>query len=497
MSTEHQQYSTENQMFAIVRYAQAHDMDIVRTYSDHGKSGLTLIGRSGLQQLLADVSSGDVDFVAVLVYDVSRWGRFQNPDQGASYEFSLTSSGVMVHYCAEEFRNDGSLSSALLKTVKRGMAGEYSRELSVKVWAGQRRLIELGYRQGGPAGYGLRRHLIDQNHQFKQVLGHGDRKSLQTDRVILVPGPEIEVSIVRQIYRRFLEERRSETEIAQWLNAEGVPWQFGRCWTRENIRQILTNPKYIGTNTYNRTSYKLHVKRINNPPEQWIQRHHAFEPVIDHDQFTQAQQIILSRNSHLSNDEILIRLKRLLNAKGYLTGLLIEECDELPTCSTIARRFGCLIRAYKLIGWTPLRDLEYVEINRHLRRRYGELVSTISEQLRANGASLSVDPDTDLLTINDEYSVSVVVVRCKSLASGARRWLVRFDSLLRPDITIAARLTPENDAIFDYYILPRVFEFGDRIHLRDDNPLTLDVYRFETLDYFIEIARRTQIEAIA
>mgnify|MGYP006201013309 CR=1 FL=1 len=39
---------------------------------------------------------------------------------------------------------------------KRAMAGEYSRELSAKVFAGQCRLIELGFRQGGPAGYGLR-----------------------------------------------------------------------------------------------------------------------------------------------------------------------------------------------------------------------------------------------------------------------------------------------------------------------------------------------------
>src|SRR5271154_4393192 len=108
MSTEHQQYSTENQSLAILQYAQAHNMEIVRTYSDHGKSGLSLTGRAGLRQLLLDVEQGDIDFTAVLVYDVSRWGRFQNPDQGASYEYSLTAANIMVHYCAEQFQNDGS-----------------------------------------------------------------------------------------------------------------------------------------------------------------------------------------------------------------------------------------------------------------------------------------------------------------------------------------------------------------------------------------------------
>jgi hypothetical protein len=53
------------------------------------------------------------------------------------------------------------------------MAGEYSRELSAKVFAGQCRLIELGFRQGGPAGYGLRRVLIDQHGIMKSELQRG------------------------------------------------------------------------------------------------------------------------------------------------------------------------------------------------------------------------------------------------------------------------------------------------------------------------------------
>jgi DNA invertase Pin-like site-specific DNA recombinase len=276
MSTEHQQYSTENQALAILQYAQSHNMEIVRTYSDHGKSGLNLAGRAGLRQLLEDVQRGDIDFTAVVVYDVSRWGRFQNPDQGASYEYSLTAANIPVHYCAEQFQNDGSLSSALLKTVKRGMAGEYSRELSVKVWAGQRRLIELGFRQGGPAGYGLCRHLIDQNRVFKQVLLPGDRKSLQTDRVILVPGPENEIQTVRDIYRWFIDDRKSERDIADILNANGVIWEPNRFWTRGIVHQILTNHKYIGSNVFNRRSYKLKLKRMKNPPESWVYMEGAF-----------------------------------------------------------------------------------------------------------------------------------------------------------------------------------------------------------------------------
>jgi DNA invertase Pin-like site-specific DNA recombinase len=124
----------------------------------------------------------------ILVYDISRWGRFQDADESAYYEYVCRRSGVEIRYCAEQFENDGSVASTIVKTVKRAMAGEYSRELSAKVFAGQCRLIELGFRQGGHAGYGLRRRLVDQNGNPKATLAFGEQKSLQSDRVVLEPG---------------------------------------------------------------------------------------------------------------------------------------------------------------------------------------------------------------------------------------------------------------------------------------------------------------------
>ena len=137
MSTEHQKYSTENQGDIIHKYAARKGYEIVRTYTDKGRSGLNIEGRNGLQQLIADVEAGRTDFTVILVYDVSRWGRFQDSDESAYYEYLCKRAGILVEYCAEQFENDGSISSTIVKTVKRAMAGEYSRELSVKVFAGQ------------------------------------------------------------------------------------------------------------------------------------------------------------------------------------------------------------------------------------------------------------------------------------------------------------------------------------------------------------------------
>src|SRR5262245_57257952 len=105
MSTEHQQYSTENQSDAIRSYAERRGMIIVRTYADAGKSGLRIDGRDALKQLIRDVESGHADFSAILAYDVSRWGRFQDADESAYYEYICRRAKIDVHYCNEQFEN--------------------------------------------------------------------------------------------------------------------------------------------------------------------------------------------------------------------------------------------------------------------------------------------------------------------------------------------------------------------------------------------------------
>ena len=152
MSTEHQKYSTENQAEAMQQYAAQRGIEIVRTYADEGKSGLSLDGRDALKQLIDDVQTKKADFTTILVYDVSRWGRFQDADESAYYEYICKRAGISVQYCAEQFENDGSPVSTIVKGVKRAMAGEYSRELSVKVFTGQMPTDRAWLPPGWPTG---------------------------------------------------------------------------------------------------------------------------------------------------------------------------------------------------------------------------------------------------------------------------------------------------------------------------------------------------------
>ncbi len=136
MSTDYQKYSIENQAVVIAAFAQLHKLIIARTYRDEGESGLQIKNRMGLMQLIKDVQSGSAEFAHILVFDVSRWGRFQDVDESAHYEFICKQAGIKVSYCAEQFDNDGSLISHIMKNIKRVMAAEFSRELSAKVHAG-------------------------------------------------------------------------------------------------------------------------------------------------------------------------------------------------------------------------------------------------------------------------------------------------------------------------------------------------------------------------
>jgi len=377
------------------------------------------------------------------------------------------------------------------------MAGEYSRELSAKVFVGQCRLIELGFRQGGPAGYGLRRILVDQHGSIKTPLARGEHKSLQTDRVILMPGPDEEVAVVNQIYRWFVEDGLVESHIASRLNVQGIQTDLGRAWTRGTVNEVLTNEKYIGNNVYNRVSFKLKKARVANPPDMWIKKESAFEAIVSPELFFTAQGIFRARSRRYTDEELLDRLRNLYKTHGYLSGLVIDETEGIPSSGVYAHRFGSLIRAYQKVGFTPDKDYRYLEVNQLLRRLHPSIVAETEAKITDIGGEVVRDPATDLLEVNKEFTLSVVLARCHLTQAGSHRWKVRFDTSLLPDITVAVRLDYDNQAALDYYLLPRL-DFGQaRICLADNNAFEFDSYRFETLDYLYGMAERFRIRRAA
>lgn len=399
MSTDHQKYSTANQEEANRTYASNRGLEIVRTYVDDGRSGLSLQGRPALRQLLEDVLKGDADFRAILVYDISRWGRFQDADEAAHYEFICKRAGVAVHYCAEPFDNDGSPLATIYKGLKRAAAGDYSRDLSVKVHVGQSRLARLGFRLGGYAGYGLRRLLVAQDGTTRCKLETGEWKGIASDRIVLAPGPLEEIETVRSIFSMFVRERRNERQITDALNARGLDNGLGRKWDHNVIGRMLRNEKYVGNLIWNRSSFKLQQVHVKNDPELWIRVDGAIEPIIDQPLFDAAQAIFKSRGRFssagrprdLTNDEMLTALKDLWRKHGYLIRALVDRTVTLPSSTIYDRRFGSLKRALQIVGYKHARPRgstlngrprglskeEMLEGLRLLWKRHGHLSETI------------------------------------------------------------------------------------------------------------------------
>lgn len=374
------------------------------------------------------------------------------------------------------------------------MVGEYSRELSVKVFTGQCRLIELGYRQGGPAGYGLRRVQIDGRGNIKAELKRGEHKSLQTDRVILMPGPEEEVAWVNKMYRWLIEEDLYFREIADRLNEAGVTTDLDKPWTPSTVRTVLANEKYIGNNVFNRSSYKLKKLHVDNPPEMWIRKKGAFDGIVSLEFYLTAQEIITARSARVPDEELLEHLKRLFAEAGQLSGVLIDQAPDMPSSATYRSRFGSLARAYEMIGYRTDGDQQRIALNKRLRALNPEISRRTEAAIAEVGGTLVRDPKTDLLTINDEMVISLVLARCRPMGDGRLHWRIRFDLMRhQADVTLAVRLEPQNRGELDYYLLHWLDLPRQEIRLCNRARIAFEAFRFEDLGFLEGMAERVGI----
>ena len=169
----------------------------------------------------------------------------------------------------------------------------------------------------------------------------------------------------------------------------------------------------------------------------------------------------------------------------------------MPSSGAYAGRFGSLIRAYRLVGFTPPRDYRYIEINRVLRAMYPKVVAEAIATIEELGGTVQRNPTTDLLTVNTEFNTSIVIARCQHTNAGSRRWKIRLDTGLAPDLTVALRMNGANEEVLDYYLLPLAELNTDRIRLTEENGLMLDAFRFETLEFFFAMAERVRISEMA
>jgi DNA invertase Pin-like site-specific DNA recombinase len=393
MSTEHQKYSPANQSDAIRIYAATHGMTIVRTYADLGKSGLHLDGRESLKRLLNDIETGQTNFCAVLVYDVSRWGRFQDADESAHYEFLCRRAGIAVRYCAEQFENDGTPLSAIVKSIKRAMAGEYSRELSIKVFAAQRRIVQLIIR-GRRRKPSLDEMLVPLRRLLRR---HG---YLSVELIKKSKDAHAVSTYTRHFGSLFTAYRLAgfDERSKYWphtgpggglkLSDEELLGKLRGLWEKHGFltqRLIDGNPELPCCSCFQRRfgSLKRAYKLIGYRGPRLVQRYPSRSQAA---------------TAGLSDNKFLDALRRLKETHGYLSSRLIAETTDIPSNAAYRYRFGNLARAYALIGYTPRQRTFCTP--REVKRRHtsSHLLETLrqilAQQGRLNSDIIDATPGT-------------------------------------------------------------------------------------------------------
>ncbi|MYM25484.1 recombinase family protein [Duganella sp. FT135W] len=485
MSSDGQIESIPNQRLALSTYARHHKMQIVREYVDPGRSGVAIRQRSGMLRLIHDVTAGTgVDFDAVLVYDVARWGRFQDPDESAHYEFICKNAGIKVIYVAELFANDDSLAALLLKTLSRARAAEDSRVLSVKVFAAQSRLARKGFKQGGPAGYGLRRASIEPSGNVRRELEAGERKGALTDHVVFVPGPVSEVAWVRRIFDWYVYGDMGDTEIARALNAAAVPSESGRLWTPPIIANMLTNEKYIGTLVYNRTTQKLQTTPTKNPNREWIRKRDAFPALVDREVFCRAQELRSQRAQRFSREELLGMLRMVYREHGKVSTKLISEDARLPSINVFMNRFETLTKALEFADIPPTpRATKLLQNFRKTEAMRREKFLEICECVICAGASISSGHHKNTFMINDEVLVRMHVSRARRLhESKPFRWYFPLRWPEETQFVIAVQLEPNYAEIRALYLVPSADFSYPMLIMREEWPDEYRRYRYSSLE---------------
>ncbi|MEJ7931758.1 recombinase family protein [Ramlibacter sp. AN1015] len=435
MSTDQQDLSIGLQQTAIERYAAAHGLEIVATYQDEAKSGLRIANRSGMRQLVRDVMDPRCPFSAVLVYDVSRWGRFQNTDASAYYDYHCRLFGVKVVYVAESFDQEAGPMAVLLKNMKRAMAAEYSRELGVKVRAGQVRVIQQGFSAGGGPALGLVRQAVTRDGLQRTTLGRGERKAIQSDRVRLVPAGDAEVALVQRIFQLYADTDIGVSQLAVRLNAEGYRTRSGVEFTDHFLHRLITHETLMGDYVWGK-QMQTPEGEVPAPPERHVRFDGLIEPIISREIWEKVQQKHRRRGASRRNpqrllDELSVALRR--NPALTAPDLQAAGC---ASSDAYWNAFGSMEAAYALLGRDPgAVRLSSLSRERKTKATTQEHVALVASLLSGQGCKVVTHMRRNTIVVNDALCLQVYVStlrgRCKEPT-----WLIPRRRLTRSEFRL-------------------------------------------------------------
>lgn len=233
--------SLADQECAIAAKAVELGVTIGRPFRDEGVSGRTAHRRPGFMEMFRFCEANqrplrDPGYVVML--NISRFGRFEDPDEFAYWRVQFKNLGWLMRF-VEGDESDDPVVGSLVRAVQGTQASAYSINLSTNVRRGVRGTAEQGYwRVEAPFGY---RRRVDTNGTPGRILELGERKA-ENERVRLHPGPEAEQTLVRFIFEQYAAGAYSLGALAREMQQQAPV----RKWSKQSIRLILANPAYRG-----------------------------------------------------------------------------------------------------------------------------------------------------------------------------------------------------------------------------------------------------------
>lgn len=191
-------------------------MELVGVYGDRGKSGLKMVGRKGLQQLLDDCEAGKVDLI--LTKSVSRFTR--NMADFVELVRKLKGMNVTIYFERENLRTDD-MRCELILNIFAALAQEESNSISQNV----RKSHADHAAEGKPLGRVSYGYVSKGPKRWKIDPAQAKRVKMAFD--MAAQGKD---------YQMILEA----------LNALEMKEQTGIVWPQRRLRHLLRNIAYTG-----------------------------------------------------------------------------------------------------------------------------------------------------------------------------------------------------------------------------------------------------------
>ena len=233
-------YSLEAQKNKMKNYAEFNDFKIAGEYEDAGKSGKSIEGRMGFNQMIEDIKSGKDNVKYVLVFKLSRFGR--NAADVLSTLQIMQDYGVNL-ICVEDGIDSSKDAGKLMISVLSAVAEIERENIRVQTMEGRSQKAREGKWNGGFAPYGY---------------------ALDSGKLVI---NEEEAEAIRIIFDQYVHSNLGANGIAKYLENHGIhkiPRQNGKnpLFDAGYIRKIIKNPVYCGKIAYGRRrTEKVHGTR--------------------------------------------------------------------------------------------------------------------------------------------------------------------------------------------------------------------------------------------